>query len=76
MFTIKIKTIKTDEFEVKVRATETIKFLKSKIEAHSEIPTDKQILLFKGVELKDEDTIAKYPIVEGSVVDLMRKLDE
>ena len=76
MFTIKIKTIKTDEFEVKVRATETIALLKSKIEAHTEIPVEKQILLHKGVELQDSETISKYPIVDGCVVDLMKKLDE
>ena len=75
MFTIKVKNVKTDEFDVKVRATETILQLKGKIEAHTELAVSQQILLCKGVELKDEDKIAKYPIVEGTVIDLMKKLD-
>ena len=76
MFTIKVKNVKTDEFEVKVRATETIAQLKGKIQAHTDIPEEKQILLFKGKELVDADTIAKYPLVDGSIVDLMQKLSE
>ena len=76
MFSIRVKNIKTDEFEVKVRATETVAQLKSKIEAHTEIPVADQILLVKGIELQNEETLAKYPIVEGVIVDLMKKLPE
>ena len=76
MFTIKVKNIKTDEFEVKVRATETVAQLKAKIEAHTEIPVADQILLVKGIELKEGETIAQYPIVDGTVIDLMKKLQE
>ena len=75
MFVIKIKNIKTDEFEVKVRGTETVAQLKAKIEAHTEIPVSEQILLCKGIQLEDGETLSKYPIVEGTIIDLMKKLD-
>jgi len=75
MFTIRIKTVKTDEFTVKIRATDKVVDLKAKIQAHTEILVEKQILLFRGVELSNADTISKYPIVEGSVLDLMPALE-
>ena len=74
MFTVKVKTVKTDEFEVKVRAQETVSQLKAKIEAHTEIPVAEQILLVKGIELQNDETIAKYPIVDGTVIDMMKKI--
>jgi hypothetical protein len=53
-----------------VSTTDTIEIVKQKIQDRESIPPDQQILLFNGVILNNDRTLADYGIVEGSILTL------
>ena len=73
LFKISIVPIGSDQFEVKVGAHDTIKYVKSIIEqstscsrSRSRFPFDRQILIHEGKQLEDDRTLLSYRIEAGS----------
>ena len=68
---IHIKTIDDTTFDLTVRISESIESVKAKIEEQENITKDEQILIFKGVHLKDCQTLAECGIGNKDTIDLV-----
>ena len=62
------------EYDVEIASSETIATFKQKIEDHDGVPPDQQRLLFDGLELEDERTVADYKLQNGSKITCVFKL--
>ena len=82
MINVKIRTL-DNEFMVNVNAENKVEELKKSIETGkylliqvSNVPTDRQRLIFRGRLLKDSDSISHYKISDLDVVHLVAKTGE
>ena len=72
---IVVKTLTGKKITVKLKRSSTIKEVKSRIQVNENTPSDKQRLLFSGVQLEDGITLASYNIQEGSTLYLICGVD-
>ena len=67
---IYVKTPSGKMITLTVRASDTIKAVKAKIEDSERIPPDDQILTFAGKELEDGRKVSDYDMKNGSTLQL------
>ena len=66
-----IKTHGEEPIELKIKASDTVKNIKEKLETIEGIPSDEQTLMLSTKELQDEVTLADYDIKSGSTINLV-----
>jgi len=69
-----IKTLKGNPININVEPFDIIETVKDEIQDKEEIPPDQQRLIFVGIELEDNKTLADYKIQEGSKIYLTLRL--
>ena len=69
-YPISIRTFSNRLIDLSVDGTETISFVKYKIQGQENIPPENQKLIFEGVELEDDRTLSEYKIKRESVLHL------
>lgn len=70
-YDIIVETLTGSEFEVTVRETDTIGYLKYRIKKYEGIPVSQQHILFNQNELKDATVLKDIPLVRGSRLTLV-----
>eukprot|EP00158_Paraphelidium_tribonemae_P001812 Partr_v1_DN24839_c0_g1_i1_m29750 putative ubiquilin 3 len=71
--TVNIKSsADTGRVTVTVKAEDTVRQLKEKIQAQMEIPADQQRLIYSGKILKDADLLSVYKLATGHTIHLVR----
>lgn len=73
-FSIKILTFDLQQLELAVSSITLISELKQQIFYQSNIPVDRQRLLYKGMVLKSHESLRKYNITRDSVLFLVANL--
>ena len=68
-----VKTLTGKSISLEVKESDTIENVKAKIQAKEDVPADKQMLMFRGQELKDEYTLFNYNIAMKSEIHLVLK---
>ena len=69
-----IKTLKGNTININVEPFDIIETVKDEIQDKEGIPQDQQRLIFAGIELEDNKTLADYKIQEGSKIYLTLRL--
>ena len=68
-----VKTLTGKLISVEVEESDAIENVKAKIQDKEDIPADKQMLMFRGQQLKDEYTLFDYDIAMKSEIHLISK---
>ena len=68
-----VKTLTGKSISVEVEESDTIENVKAKIQDKEDILADKQMLMFRGQQLKDEYTLIDYNISMKSEIHLVLK---
>ena len=71
---IYVKTMTGTLFTLKVKASDTIDIVKSKIELYGGLPSDQQGIIFDNAQLEDDRTLSDYNIQENSTIHLVLRL--
>ena len=66
-----IKAHGEEPIELEMKASDTVKNIKEKLETIEGIPSDEQALMLSTKELQDEVTLAAYDIKTGSTINLV-----
>ncbi|XP_074275290.1 uncharacterized protein LOC141599230 [Silene latifolia] len=69
-----LKTLSGKTTVIRVKPSETIDSLKSKIQVKEGIPSRRQLLFFSGKSLEDSRTLAHYNITKESTIHIMVRL--
>ncbi len=69
-----IKTLTGKTFSLKFNNTDTVKYVKFRIQIKEGIPIDQQRLICSGNQLEDHRTLADYNIQSGSILHLVLRL--
>ena len=65
---LKIKCLKSDDFDLSINSDASVDDLKEEIEKKSSIPPTKQRLIYRGKVLKSDKKLKDYSISDGSTV--------
>ena len=71
-----IKTVEDETIELDTEPSDLIKQIKILIKGKKKIDIEKQRLIFKGIPLKNECTLADYYIIHQSIIYLLIKDDD
>ena len=71
-----VKTVEEETIELDVEPNYIIKQIKLLIKVRKKIDIEKQRLIFKGIPLKNECTLADYNILPQSIIYLLKKDDD
>ncbi|KAL0710744.1 hypothetical protein Bca4012_017722 [Brassica carinata] len=71
---IKVKTLTGKKIEINIEPTDTIEWIKERVEEKEGIPPVQQRLLYAGKQLADDKTAKDYNIEGGSVLHLVLSL--
>ena len=66
-----VKNLTGNTVTIYVDASDKVEYLKAKIKDEEDIPTDKQMLIFKGQQLCDGCVLSEYGIVQESEIHLI-----
>ena len=70
-FRVKVRTLDSSQFELSVTESTLISEVKEMIASHTQIPSDRQRLIYQGKLLKNQDSMATYKIKQGHVLQLV-----
>jgi hypothetical protein len=71
MISIKVRTLDATQFEIQVHSSMTVADLKEIISVRTQVPADRQRLIYQGKLLKNPDTLDVYRIGHGHVLQLV-----
>lgn len=69
---VTIKSSGDTKYEVSILPSNTVLELKKEIETKSEIPAERQRLIYSGKVLKDGETVASYKVQSGHTIHLVK----
>lgn len=69
---INIKSSSDKKFVINIETEKTVLDLKQAIAEQTEVPADRQRLIYSGRVLKDHDTLADYKIADGNTVHMVK----
>ena len=68
---IVIKLLSDRKFTIDIEPSDTLEILKAKIQAAEGVPSDQQWLIFGGMQMKEEKTMADYNIYADATIHLI-----
>ncbi|KAL0095863.1 hypothetical protein J3Q64DRAFT_1708984 [Phycomyces blakesleeanus] len=69
---INVKTSSDGKFVIAIDTTKTVEELKKAIEEKTEVPVERQRLIYSGRVLKDDTTLETYKIADGNTVHMVK----
>ena len=69
---VNVKSSSDKKFVIAIETTKTVLDLKNAIAEQTEVPADRQRLIYSGRVLKDHDTLADYKIADGNTVHMVK----
>lgn len=69
---INIKSSSDKKFVITIEPSKTILDLKEAIAAQTDVPADRQRLIFSGRVLKDNDLLSDYKVADGNTIHMVK----
>jgi ubiquilin len=69
---INIKSSTDKKFVISIEASKKVLELKEAIAAQTDVPADRQRLIFSGRVLKDDDLLSEYKVADGNTIHMVK----
>lgn len=69
---INIKSSSDKKFVISIEASKKVLELKEAIAAQTDVPADRQRLIFSGRVLKDDDLLSEYKVADGNTIHMVK----